>query len=54
MFVADNGSDWYITGATDTRWNDNELNQAQVRPGRCVRGRADRDDHPLSAGGSRS
>jgi hypothetical protein len=32
MFVADNGSDWYITGATDTRWNDNELNQLKSVP----------------------
>jgi hypothetical protein len=32
MFVADNGSDWYITGSTDTRWNDNELNQLKSVP----------------------
>jgi len=32
MFVADNGSDWYITGATDTRWNDNELNELKSVP----------------------
>jgi len=25
MFVADNGSDWYISGAPDSRWNDEEL-----------------------------
>jgi hypothetical protein len=25
MFVADNGSNWYITGAPDPRWNDAEL-----------------------------
>jgi hypothetical protein len=25
MIVADNGSDWYITGAPDSRWNDDEL-----------------------------
>ncbi len=25
MFVADNGSDWYISGAPDPRWNDSEL-----------------------------
>lgn len=25
MFVADNGSNWYITGAPDSRWNDEEL-----------------------------
>lgn len=26
MIVADNGSNWYITGAPDSRWNDDELN----------------------------
>jgi hypothetical protein len=25
MIVADNGSDWYISGAPDPRWNDNAL-----------------------------
>ena len=25
MFVADNGSNWYISGAPDSRWDDNEL-----------------------------
>jgi hypothetical protein len=27
MFVADNGSDWYITGTHDMRWDDEELGQ---------------------------
>jgi len=26
MFLADNGSAWYFTGMTDTRWDDNDLN----------------------------
>lgn len=26
MFLADNGSDWFFSGAPDPRWNDNELN----------------------------
>jgi hypothetical protein len=26
MIVADNGSNWFISGAPDPRWNDNELN----------------------------
>lgn len=26
MIVADNGSDWYVTGTADARWNDAELN----------------------------
>jgi hypothetical protein len=25
MFVADNGSDWYISGVPDMRWNDDML-----------------------------
>jgi len=25
MFLADNGSDWFITGAPDPRWNDDDL-----------------------------
>jgi len=33
MFVADNGSNWYISGATDTRWNDTDLNQLKTVPG---------------------
>ncbi|HHN46301.1 MAG TPA: hypothetical protein ENN09_02565 [Planctomycetes bacterium] len=32
MFVADHGSNWYISGAPDTRWNDDRLRQLrQVR-----------------------
>jgi hypothetical protein len=34
MFVADNGGDWYISGAPDTRWNDEDL--AELRR---IRGR---------------
>jgi len=33
MFVADNGSNWYISGATDSRWNDDDLNQMKAVPG---------------------
>jgi hypothetical protein len=33
MFVADNGSDWYITGETNTSWDDNDLNQMKSVPG---------------------
>ncbi len=33
MFVADNGSNWFISGATDTRWNDDDLNQLKTVPG---------------------
>lgn len=27
MFVADNGSNWYISGVPDSRWNDDELKE---------------------------
>ena len=33
MIVADNGSDWFITGATDSRWNDTDLGQLKNVPG---------------------
>ena len=33
MLVADNGSNWFITGATDTGWDDNDLNQLKSVPG---------------------
>ena len=26
MILADNGSDWFLSGAPDARWNDDELN----------------------------
>jgi hypothetical protein len=33
MIVADNGSNWFISGAADTRWNDNDLDQLKQVPG---------------------
>lgn len=33
MIVADNGSSWFITGATDPRWNDDDLDQLKTVPG---------------------
>jgi hypothetical protein len=33
LIVADNGSSWYITGAPDPRWNDEDLNQLNSVPG---------------------
>ena len=33
MIVADNGSSWFITGAADTRWDDDDLNQLKLVPG---------------------
>jgi len=33
MIVADNGSNWYVSGATDSRWDDDDLNQLKTVPG---------------------
>ena len=33
MIVADNGSSWFITGAADKRWNDDDLGQLKTVPG---------------------
>jgi hypothetical protein len=33
MFVADNGSNWYISGAPDARWDDEQLNTLKSVPG---------------------
>ena len=33
MMVADNGSNWYVSGAPDPRWNDNELNTLKTIKG---------------------
>ena len=42
MIVADNGSNWFISGADDTRWNDTDLNQLKTVPGQRVRSREHR------------
>jgi hypothetical protein len=33
MFVADNGSDWYVSGAPDPRWDDDALGDLKSVPG---------------------
>jgi hypothetical protein len=33
MIAADNGTNWYITGASDSRWDDGDLNQLEGVPG---------------------
>jgi hypothetical protein len=33
MFVADNGSNWYVSGSNDTGWDDEDLNQLKTVPG---------------------
>jgi hypothetical protein len=33
LIVADNGSSWYITGAPNSRWNDEDLDRLKTVPG---------------------
>lgn len=33
MIVADNGSDWFVSGAADRRWSDDDLDQLKTVPG---------------------
>jgi hypothetical protein len=33
MFVADNGSNWFLSGATDSQWDDADLDQLKGVPG---------------------
>ncbi len=32
MMIADNGSDWFISGSTDARWDDTDLDQLKTVP----------------------
>jgi hypothetical protein len=34
MILADNGSDWFITGAPDPRWNDDAIHTLKKLKGR--------------------
>jgi hypothetical protein len=33
IILADNGSNWFVSGATDSRWDDTDLNQLKSVPG---------------------
>ena len=35
LIVADNGSNWYISGSSDHRWDDENLDQLKRIPGRA-------------------
>jgi hypothetical protein len=39
LIAADNGSNWFTTGAADSRWSDTDLNQLKRVPGYLRRGR---------------
>jgi hypothetical protein len=34
LIVADNGSDWFISGTPDSRWDDDQLHALDVLSGR--------------------
>lgn len=38
MIVADNGGDWFISGAPDPRWNDDDLQTLKRVPGSAFEG----------------
>ena len=48
MIVADNGSSWYISGAADPRWNDDDLNQLKTVPGSAFEAVDTGADAPLT------
>jgi len=62
MLVADNGSDWYVSGAHDPRWNDDALGDLKRIPGahsrRSTRARSCTDESSVrrarSEGAARS
>jgi hypothetical protein len=33
LIVADNGSNWFFSGSSDHRWDDENLNQLKAIPG---------------------
>src|SRR5581483_10748300 len=36
LIVADNGSNWFVTGAADPRWDDTDLDQLESVPGSAL------------------
>jgi hypothetical protein len=50
MILADNGASWFITGATDPRWNDDDLNQLKTVPGSAFEA-LDTDEYITTEGG---
>ena len=52
MMVADNGSNWYVSGAPDPRWSDDDLHELVAGQGQRLRGR--RQPLPCSPGRSSS
>ena len=37
LIVADNGSNWFFSGSSDHRWNDEDLNRLKSIPGSAFR-----------------
>jgi hypothetical protein len=55
FIVADNGSNWYFSGTSDRRWDDENLNQLKSIPGSALRGGPEPGpDPPLLSSHSRS
>ena len=46
LIVADNGSNWYFSGSSDRRWDDENLEPAEADPRQRLRGRQERRRHP--------
>ena len=46
LIVADNGSNWFFSGSSDRRWDDENLSQTEADPRQCLRGREERRRHP--------
>ncbi|MBS1878587.1 MAG: hypothetical protein JST31_03645, partial [Actinobacteria bacterium] len=52
LIVADNGSNWYLSGSSDRRWNDGNLDQLKRIPGSAFEVVASAAAvHPCGAGG---
>ena len=51
LIVADNGSPWFITGAPNPGWNDEDLEQIKQVPGSAFEAVETGPDHPLTAPG---
>ncbi len=45
MFLADNGSSWYLTGSPSPSWDDNAINSLKKVRGSDFRGHHHRPDH---------
>jgi hypothetical protein len=56
LIVADNGSNWYISGAPDSRWDDDVLNELKDVPGSAFEAvlTVDAQGNPIKPAGVRT